>query len=341
MTDTIPLHQNHSSKILVKNLPEACDENKLKSAIENITGIKEGKVKNVKLDHDNHTGILEFYNAYSAEIVLKKRLIIVVGKQVQVEMFSRYLEADESLVSAKLMGLEEDIGDKLKTLQHDTEINACDQISITERTVNQQAELTHKLNAFSEDLRQKLNEAASKNQQQNELLTELSEDLIVARNVIDDQKMVVSEMGDRFAEFEARNTHLTEKLTEKSDTIQDLQQLLQVSSNEQIQLRNRISYLQDDLDQSRNECYSQTIQISEVLQDCEYTRQERMKTDRRLAEYQTRNKIASFITLVVIALSVIIMLFFDSTKLAFIYLLLFALRLINAYYDLHVLSQKT
>ena len=253
----------------MKNLPAACDENKLKSAIENVTGTKEGKVKNVKLDHDNHTGILEFYNAYSAEIVLKKRLIMVMGKQVQVEMFSRYLEADESLVSAKLVGLEEDIGDKLKTLQHDTEINAFDQISITERTVHQQAELTHKLNAFSEDLRQKLNEAASKNQQQQELLTDISEDLIVARNVIDEQNKGIIEMGDRLADFEARNIQLTEKLTEKSYTIQNLQQLLQVSSNEQIQLRNRISNLQDDLDRSRNECYSQTIQISKLLKDCE------------------------------------------------------------------------
>ena len=64
-----------------------------------------------------------------------------------------------------------------------------------------------------------------------------------------------------------------------------------------------------------------------------------METDRRLAEYQTRN--ASFKALVVIALSVIIMLFFDSTKFAFIYLLLFALCLIYAYIDLRVLSPKT
>ena len=317
------MQQNPPIRLLVRNIPAVCDKTKLKMVFENVKGCGRRSVKQVKLNYHDQTAVLEFENAFSVDIVLKKRPIMVDGKHVQVEMFSGYLEPDENLVSANLIGLGKDLGKKLKILQHDTEVNAFDQIPIADSTVNQQVQLTYKLNAFCEELRHKLNETVIENQQQQNLITEINDHLAVARNilrqkeeviseinadlrvarsVIQQQKEVISEMNQSFAEFQALEIQL-------SDTIKDLRQSLQASSNKQFQQEEQIKSLQDKLNHTRDE----SNQISELLRDCENNRRELieiahglMEAHRKFAEFQfSRNKALASLALLVMTVAAV------------------------------------
>ena len=255
--DTSSMHLDETKTILVKNFPATCGEKKLKIAFENIS---KGKVTYVKFGDDNQTAVIEFSNAYFVNVVLKKRPIKFMGKNLQVEIYTRYLETDEKLSTVKLIGMKPDIGEKLKTLHQDTEINPIDQVSIGERTINQQAILTQKLNEFCEELRQKVNETVIENQLQKEQITELSDDLTGARSLIKEQRNAITEMDAEIAAYRSQEIQITQELLEKSNTIQDLGY--------------KISTLKDKVIRTRAENYSQSIQIAELMQECKYTRSE-------------------------------------------------------------------
>ena len=73
-----------SPQILVKNVPVSCD----KQHIELFFGYEKcqegGSVKHVTLNEDVHTAIVEFENADSVDIVMKKRPIKMMGSEVDV-----------------------------------------------------------------------------------------------------------------------------------------------------------------------------------------------------------------------------------------------------------------
>ena len=208
------MQYDEPKQIIAKDLPpkEFISEHNLKKVFEKIS---KGTVTNIKLRKDNQRAVIQFCDANSVNEVLKKRPITLLGKKVQVEIYSTYLETDENLRTAKLIGLKADIGDKIKTLQqHDTALKSIDQIPLSEKTINEQAEIIQKLNAFCEELRRKVNEAASQNQLLKERITELSDELTDGRNLIQEQKDVITEMDEILAEYQSRDTELTQKLME-------------------------------------------------------------------------------------------------------------------------------
>ena len=296
-------------RIIAKNLPpkESISEDKLKEAFEKIS---KGTVTNIKLKNGNQTAIIEFCDAYSVNVVLKKRPVTLLGKNVQVEIYSTYLETDENLTTAKLMGLKSDIGDKIKTLQqHDRELQPIDQIPLSEKTINQQAELTQKLNAFCEVLRRKVNEAVSENQHLKRRITELSDELTDERNSIQAQKNVTTEMVEKRVEYQSRDTcrKSLRKLMGKSDTTQNFGHLFQASEDKQSQLGKRISRLTYENERIRDENHSQSKQIVEIRH--------------KLEKYLNRDRIAYSVVLIVLLLTTLILLSLGYTELALFYFL--------------------
>ena len=304
------MQYDEPKRIIVKNLPpkEFISEHNLKKAFEKIS---KGTVTNIKLKNGNQTAIIEFCDAYSVNVVLKKQPITLLGKNVRVEMYSTYLETDENLTTVKLIGLKPDIGDKIKTLQHDTELHPIDQIPLSERKINQQAELTFKLNAFCEVLRQKVNEAVSENQLLKRRITELCDERTDERDFIQEHKKTITEMVKKRVEYQSRDIEITlQNLMEESDTIQNFGHLLQASEDEQIQLGERISRLTYENERIRDENHSQSRQI--------------VKTSQTLEAYLNRDRIAYFVVLVVLFITVLILLSLGYIKLALIYFILIA-----------------
>lgn len=94
-----------SNKLLVKHLPDGVDEQFLEMFFEHTKRHGGGPVKSISLYSDNNLALVEFEGVDAVDEVLKKRPIKMQGTTVEVEMYTPYLESDESLQSIDIFGI--------------------------------------------------------------------------------------------------------------------------------------------------------------------------------------------------------------------------------------------
>ena len=106
-----------SKNLLVKNLPEAADEELLEMFFEHTKRQGGGPVKHVTLNKSDKMAIIEFENADSVTKVLDKQPIKIQGTQVDVEAYTPYLESTETIESIHLYGNLEALAKELATMK--------------------------------------------------------------------------------------------------------------------------------------------------------------------------------------------------------------------------------
>ena len=174
--NTGPYERKTSSKLLVKNIPMAYfNEEYIQMFFEYTKGQGGGAVKMVELKSTQRSAIVEFESTQSVNTVLMKRPIRIMGTEVVVEIMYNYLETGECLDSANVVGLEENLGKGLKTMQpNERNSEWLDQRSTPEILIE---ELKKKLNGVEHENHQQRQEIVILNEEKNTTITGLNYDL--------------------------------------------------------------------------------------------------------------------------------------------------------------------
>ena len=174
----IPATQRQkSTKIYVRNIPEAYDEEHLQMFFEYEKGQGGGPVKTVTFNRGEKSAIIEFEKVKSVETVLKKRPVKIMGTDVDVQEYAPYLGQDELLIFAKIIGLKEKLSEDLKNIQlSDLKGAMVDDATVAEREIKQQKEMITNLQRENEDQRNQLQKLSDEIKRKDELVTKLTKD---------------------------------------------------------------------------------------------------------------------------------------------------------------------
>lgn len=113
------------TKLLVKNLPDTADEDHLEMFFEHKRQ-GGGTVKRVTIHKDDGLAIIEFQEANAVDKVLKKQPIKMLGKTVEVEKYTPYLQDDEGLKFVQLRRIPKELSKDIATMKLKNKIGKSD-----------------------------------------------------------------------------------------------------------------------------------------------------------------------------------------------------------------------
>ena len=109
------MRSKSTKQLFVTNVPPNSDKEHLQMFFEYEKGQGGGRVKQVTIN-DDRSAIIEFEEANSVDVVLRKAPIKMLGETVDVKAFVPYLEADEIVHSVNINGLPSELSQELVSL---------------------------------------------------------------------------------------------------------------------------------------------------------------------------------------------------------------------------------
>ena len=249
---------HRSTRILVKKIPPPFTEEYIQMFFEYEKGQGGGAVKTVTLDSIERSAIVEFKSAQSVNIVLKKQPISIMGAVVDVEIYDTNLDVDESLVSANIIGLEEQLGLEIKTsFANESSVESFDHHTNTERVIQKYEENALILRKNNQDMKQMLRQKMH----ENELHCQTIKDLNDERDT----------MEERLQKEKSENKKLRQKKIELNKYIEGLKNVIEEETLENETQRKEIITLKKEsgkvkkmLQAEKYETEKQTQQLSEL-----------------------------------------------------------------------------
>ena len=121
-----------TNKLLVKNVPPSSDKEHLQMFFEYERGQGGGRVRQVKIN-DDRSAIIEFEEAKSVGVVLRKAPIKMLGETVEVKAFVPYLDYGETLDSINLKGFPAELIEEIATLNLKSEKSLNRELKVGDR----------------------------------------------------------------------------------------------------------------------------------------------------------------------------------------------------------------
>ena len=99
--------------IRVGNIPEKADEKILELFFQSKKKVGGGPVKNIQLNRKKHRAIIEFDNPESVEIVIGKKPITLMDKELHIHPYKPLIKGDVRIDGLEVHGLPKELTEDL------------------------------------------------------------------------------------------------------------------------------------------------------------------------------------------------------------------------------------